>query len=119
MRERDNYFDEIELAAAELLHRRSCRARDRSRSGRSTTSPRTSASRWCSVDDLPESTRTVIDLEHQRIYLPQAQDPAGTTYAALALQALGHVVLGHTLPRDYGGVPRASGSRSTTSPRRC
>lgn len=53
------------------------------------------------VDDLPHSTRSVIDLQNHRIYLPPASIPGGHGLRALALQALGHRVLQHREPRDY------------------
>ncbi|XAS75843.1 helix-turn-helix domain-containing protein [Dermatophilaceae bacterium Sec6.4] len=50
--------------------------------------------------DLPGSTRTVTDMTHKRIYLPQPE--AGQHDSrSLALQALGHLVLGHDVPHDY------------------
>jgi transcriptional regulator with XRE-family HTH domain len=53
------------------------------------------------VNDLPHSTRSVIDLENMRIYLPPASIPGGHGLRALALQAMAHRVLGHTEPKDY------------------
>ncbi|HEY8319641.1 MAG TPA: helix-turn-helix domain-containing protein [Amnibacterium sp.] len=53
------------------------------------------------VNDLPHSTRSVTDLENGRIYLPPASIPGGHGLRALALQAMGHRVLGHREPRDY------------------
>ncbi len=53
------------------------------------------------VDDLPHSTRTVTDLRNGRIYLPPASIPGGHGLRSLALQALGHRVLGHHRPRSY------------------
>jgi XRE family transcriptional regulator, fatty acid utilization regulator len=50
--------------------------------------------------DLPECTRMVTDLAHRMLYLPQPE--AGQHDArAVALHALGHVVLDHQVPRDY------------------
>jgi predicted transcriptional regulator/DNA-binding XRE family transcriptional regulator len=51
------------------------------------------------VTDLPESTRSVTDLVHRRIYLPQR--PAGHDPRYVVLQTLGHFALGHTDPRDF------------------
>jgi predicted transcriptional regulator/transcriptional regulator with XRE-family HTH domain len=49
---------------------------------------------------LPESTRAVTDLANHRVYLPQ--EGAGEhSSRTLALQALGHVVLGHQVPSGY------------------
>lgn len=53
------------------------------------------------VGDLPHSTRSVIDLENMRIYLPPASIPGGHGLRALALQAMAHRVLGHREPTDY------------------
>jgi hypothetical protein len=65
--------------------------------------PSTIASRasWLrSQCSFPECTRTVTDLVHRMIYLPQPE--AGQHDSrALAVQALGHVVLDHHVPRDY------------------
>src|SRR5690625_2702197 len=54
------------------------------------------------VPDLPHSTRTVTDLENGRIYLPPASIPGGHGLRSLALQAIGHRLLGHTQPTSYG-----------------
>lgn len=52
------------------------------------------------TSDLPGSTRTVTDTRHRRIYLPQPE--AGQHDSrSLALQALGHLVLGHRVPNSY------------------
>ena len=101
MRERDNYFEEIERAAAELYSSVVPGEGPLSQRALNDLAAHVGFS-LLRVDDLPESTRSVVDLENKRIYLPQAQDPGGHDVRALALQALGHVVLGHTLPRDYG-----------------
>ncbi|RZS62998.1 XRE family transcriptional regulator [Xylanimonas ulmi] len=53
------------------------------------------------VTDLPRSARTVTDLKHGRIYLPQASTPGGHGLRSLALQAVAHRVLGHERPRSY------------------
>jgi transcriptional regulator with XRE-family HTH domain len=51
------------------------------------------------VSDLPESTRSVADLTHRRIYLPQR--PAGHDPRYVVLQTLGHFALGHTDPQNF------------------
>ncbi|GEL94951.1 helix-turn-helix domain-containing protein [Cellulomonas composti] len=53
------------------------------------------------VDDLPQSTRTVTDLAHGRIYLPPASTPGGHGLRSLALQAIAHRVLAHQRPTSY------------------
>jgi len=58
------------------------------------------------VDDLPHSARSVLDLEHGRIYIPPASIPGGHGLRSLALQAVAHVVLGHTQPASYSNFLR-------------
>ena len=53
------------------------------------------------VHDLPHSARSVIDLENGRIYLPPASIPGGHGLRGMALQAMGHRVLGHEHPVTY------------------
>jgi predicted transcriptional regulator/DNA-binding XRE family transcriptional regulator len=53
------------------------------------------------VQDLPRSARSVTDLRNRRIYLKQ--EPLGVhTPRAVLLQTLGHFVLGHSTPTDFG-----------------
>ncbi|HTW19457.1 MAG TPA: helix-turn-helix domain-containing protein [Mycobacteriales bacterium] len=56
------------------------------------------------VSDLPDSTRSITDLEHRRIYLPQ--QPAGHDPRYVVLQTLGHFALGHTDPADFADFLR-------------
>jgi predicted transcriptional regulator/transcriptional regulator with XRE-family HTH domain len=100
MREAGNYFGDIEAAAAGLL---------KAIGYRGGPITRTAVDRMAGhlgftlvhTSDLPGSTRSVTDLAHRRIYLPQPE--AGQHDSrSLALQALGHVVLGHEVPADYG-----------------
>lgn len=53
------------------------------------------------VNDIPHSARSVTDLENGRIYLPPASIPGGHGLRSMALQALGHRVLGHARPENY------------------
>ncbi|WP_395243819.1 helix-turn-helix domain-containing protein [Agromyces sp. MMS24-K17] len=53
------------------------------------------------VDDLPDSTRSITDLENGRIYLPPASIPGGHGLRSMALQAMAHRLLGHTPPASY------------------
>ncbi|HEX3306018.1 MAG TPA: helix-turn-helix domain-containing protein, partial [Streptosporangiaceae bacterium] len=105
MRERNNYFAEIEAAAAKVLQ-----------SVRYTTGPLSqrgildiAASLGFSlhyVNDLPGSTRSVTDLKNRLIYLPQVASGKGHDPRAVVLQTLGHFVLGHNDPSDYGDFLR-------------
>ncbi|MGG5172367.1 helix-turn-helix domain-containing protein [Pseudarthrobacter sp. J1738] len=53
------------------------------------------------VNDLPHSTRSVTDLKNRRIYLTQSQRTDHDPRSVL-LQALGHYVMGHQTPTNYG-----------------
>jgi len=105
MRERDNYLADVEEAALDAL-----------RWGGYTSGALTHRSvariaehfgfTLLHVDDLPHSTRTVTDLANGRIYLPPASIPGGHGLRSLALQAIGHRVLGHHAPRGYADFLR-------------
>lgn len=105
MRDRGNYFGDIEAATAKLLAgvghaegpltERDVRA-IAARVGY-TLHPEA---------DLPHAARSVIDLRHRRIYLPQPPDQRGRGQRQVALQALGHIVLGHGEPADYADFLR-------------
>src|SRR6478609_7632508 len=100
MRAAGNYFGDIEAAAAGLLKAIDHRGGPITR----TAVDRLAAHlgfRLVHTSDLPGSTRSVTDLANRRIYLPQPE--AGQHDSrSLALQALGHVVLDHEVPADYG-----------------
>ncbi len=99
MREQDNYFGDIEALAAGLM-------RDTGHQGGPMT--QTQVDRMAAhlgfelvrTRDLPKSTRTVTDLANHRIYLPET-DAALSDAKTLALQTMGHLVLGHKVPSDY------------------
>jgi transcriptional regulator with XRE-family HTH domain len=58
------------------------------------------------VNDLPHSARSVTDLANGRIYLPPASIPGGHGLRGMALQAMGHRVLGHHHPVTYADFLR-------------
>lgn len=100
MRDRGNYYGELEDRAAEFLD-----AIGYSR-GPVTTQHVHDLTRHLGfhvrhVEDLPYSTRSVIDLRHRRIYLARQGSALGHESRSVLLQALGHHVLGHTPPHDY------------------
>lgn len=105
MRERDNYFAEIEQAAAGVL-----------RSVRQQTGPLSQRGildiaahlgfTLHYASDLPASTRSVTDLRNRRVYLPQVASGTGHDPRAVVLQTLGHFVLGHADPAGYGDFLR-------------
>jgi XRE family transcriptional regulator, fatty acid utilization regulator len=103
MRKRDNYFAEAETAADEALRA----------VGHSTGAlPQRAITDLAAhfgftlhhVTDLPESTRSIADTAHRRIYLPQR--PAGHDPRYVVLQTLGHFALGHTDPVDFADFLR-------------
>ncbi|WP_353809190.1 helix-turn-helix domain-containing protein [Agromyces sp. SYSU T00194] len=53
------------------------------------------------VNDLPDATRSITDLENGRIYLPPASIPGGHGLRSMALQAMAHRLLGHERPGSY------------------
>ncbi|NHN54396.1 helix-turn-helix domain-containing protein [Calidifontibacter sp. DB0510] len=99
MRAADNYFGEIEAEAGRLLGAINHPGGPISRAAVDRLAGHLGF-RLVHTSDLPASTRTVTDLHHKRIYLPQPE--AGQHDSrSLALQALGHLVLDHQVPADY------------------
>ncbi len=100
MRRRNNYFSELEAEALKVL-----------KSVGHTTGPLSQhviadiaghlGFTLHHVGDLPHSTRSVTDLKNRRIYLTQGQRSDHDPRSVL-LQALGHYVLGHETPGNYG-----------------
>lgn len=100
MRERGNYFGDLETRAADLL-------RSVGHEG-GPLSQRLAAELAAHlgftlhyVGDLPASTRSITDLENGRIYLPVQMAPGRDARTTL-LQALAGHVLGRGEPGDYG-----------------
>ena len=104
MRERGNYFPEIERLAGQAL------------AAVGYSGGALSASMLMSIvshhgftvsyaADLPRSVRSVTDLRHRRIYLKQESVGAHSPRTIL-LQTLGHFVLGHGTPRDFADFLR-------------
>ncbi|USQ75753.1 helix-turn-helix domain-containing protein [Ornithinimicrobium cryptoxanthini] len=99
MRAANNYFPDIEAQAAGLLGAIDHRGGPITRTAVDKLAQHLGFS-LVHTTELPESTRSVTDLAHRRIYLPQPV--VGQSDSRwLALQALGHVVLGHEVPADY------------------
>jgi transcriptional regulator with XRE-family HTH domain len=104
MGERGNYFAEIEKAAAEALAPVDYSGGALSQGMlMSVVSHHGFSVRY--VHDLPRSARSVTDLRNRRIYM--RQEPLGMhTPRAVLLQTLGHFVLGHSAPVDFGDFLR-------------
>jgi predicted transcriptional regulator/DNA-binding XRE family transcriptional regulator len=104
MRERGNYYTEIEQAAAGVL-----------RAVRHSTGPLSQRGildiaahlgfTLCYVNDLPGSARSVTDLRHRRVYLPHSA-LGGHDPRSVVLRTLGHWVLKHAEPTSYGDFLR-------------
>jgi len=104
MRERGNYFDEIERAAAAALTAGGYSGGALSQGMlMSVMGKHGFAVRY--VQDLPRSVRSLTDLRNHRVYVKQ--EPVGAhSPRAIVLQALGHNLLGHQVPRDFADFLR-------------
>jgi predicted transcriptional regulator/transcriptional regulator with XRE-family HTH domain len=99
MRDRGNYFAEIEEAAATALATVGYSGGPLSHGMLLAVVSRHGFSvRY--VPDVPRSARSVTDLRNRRIYLRQESLGMHTPRAVL-LQTLGHFVLGHEAPADF------------------
>ncbi len=104
MRDRGNYFADIERVAAAALGPVGYSAGALSQGMLlSVVSHHGFAVRY--VQDLPRSARSVTDLRNHRIYLRQESLGMHTPRAVL-LQTLGHFVLGHSAPADFADFLR-------------
>jgi predicted transcriptional regulator/transcriptional regulator with XRE-family HTH domain len=103
-RERGNYFDAIEAAAAQALDDVSYRDGALSQGTIMAIVTRHGFSvRY--AQDLPRSVRSVTDLRHRRIYLKQ-ESLGMHSPRTILLQTLGHFVLGHSAPKDFADFLR-------------
>ena len=104
MRERGNYFPDIEAAATGALERAGYVGGALSQGMLlSVVAHHGFSVRF--VADLPRSVRSLTDLRTSRIYVKQ--EPVGDhSPRAVILQALGHFLLGHDTPRDFADFLR-------------
>ena len=104
MRERANYFEEIEQAAYGALQATGYAGGALSQGMLMSVVSRHGFSvRY--AQDLPNSVRSLTDLRNHRIYVKK--EPVGThSPRAVLLQALGHFLLGHEEPRDFADFLR-------------
>ncbi|WP_248762914.1 XRE family transcriptional regulator [Pseudarthrobacter sp. SSS035] len=100
MRERGNYFPEYEAEAQKVLGLVGYTAGPLSQHVIADIAEKLGFTLH-HVSDLPHSTRSVTDLKNHRIYLTQSQRQDHDPRSVL-LQALGHYVLGHETPKNYG-----------------
>ncbi|MGJ0203664.1 helix-turn-helix domain-containing protein [Leucobacter sp. gxy201] len=100
MRERDNYIQEIEVIASDLM-RRIGHTTGAVTHRQVAVLAELLGFTLIFVDDLPSNTRSITDLKNGRIYLPPASIPGGHGLRSLSLQAMAHRVLGHREPASY------------------
>jgi XRE family transcriptional regulator, fatty acid utilization regulator len=107
MRKRDNYFEEIEQIASGALT-----AVGYGGPGAVSERSITDVAAYFGfaivrVQDLPPSTRSISDVGHRVIYVPQRNLTGGTRSArSVIAQTLGHFALGHKDPADFEGYVR-------------
>ncbi|GGE71304.1 helix-turn-helix domain-containing protein [Nesterenkonia cremea] len=99
MRQKNNYYPEIESAAQELLDAVGHTAGPLSHHVAADIAEHLGYSLRF-VPNLPNSTRSVTDQRNKIIYLTQGRSRDWDARSVL-LQALGHEVLEHTEPEDY------------------
>jgi transcriptional regulator with XRE-family HTH domain len=100
MRERDNYLPHIEEIAEERVRASGHVSGALTHREVSVMAEQLGFS-LIYVNDLPHSTRSITDLVNHRIYLPPASIPGGHGLRSMALQAMGHRLLGHERPNSY------------------
>lgn len=104
MRDRDNYFAEIETITAGITKAIGHTAGPLTERGISALTSHLGFTLH-RVPDLPRATRSIIDLRNRRLYLPRA-DRGGHDPRYLVLQTLGHFALDHAEPSDYADFLR-------------
>jgi len=104
MRERGNYFPDVEREAAAALEAGGYSGGALSQGMlTSVVTHHGFAVRY--VQDLPRSVRSLTDLRNRRFYVKQ--EPVGAhSPRAIVLQALGHFLLDHQAPRDFADFLR-------------
>ncbi len=58
------------------------------------------------VQELPRSVRSISDLRHHRIFIPQRDALGSQDARTVVLQTLGHFALGHADPADFSAFLR-------------
>jgi predicted transcriptional regulator/DNA-binding XRE family transcriptional regulator len=104
MRERGNYFGEVERVAADILDTAGYRGGALSQ-GTLLSLVTHFGFTLRYVQNLPRSVRSITDLRHRRIYVEREQLGMHTP-RTIVLQTLGHIALGHAVPRDFADFLR-------------
>jgi transcriptional regulator with XRE-family HTH domain/predicted transcriptional regulator len=102
MRKRDNYFGEVEREASGALTAVGYGGPGAVSERHLTDLAAHYGFSISRVQDLPPSTRSISDLRHRVIYVPQRNLTGGTRSArSVIAQTLGHFALGHRDPSDF------------------
>ncbi|MDR2565184.1 MAG: helix-turn-helix domain-containing protein [Bifidobacteriaceae bacterium] len=101
MREQDDYFPELERAAARLLDLAGHEPGEPMNQADLATLTGKLGFELRFVDDLPQTTRSVLDTKRHRLYLPRQAEAVTGDHRSTVLQALASHVLGHGEPEDY------------------
>ncbi len=100
MRDRGNYFEDIERIAAQAVA-----AAGYTGGGFTEGTTQAMAAEFGftvrRARDLPSSVRSLTDLKHRRIYIPQRDAISVRASRSVVLQTLGHFALEHPEPRDF------------------
>lgn len=107
MRKRDNYFEEIERVAGQALEAIGYAGQGAVSERNLTDLAAYFGFTIARVQDLPPSTRSISDLRHRVIYVPQRNLTGGLRSArSVIAQTLGRFALGHRDPTDFESYVR-------------
>jgi predicted transcriptional regulator/transcriptional regulator with XRE-family HTH domain len=102
MRKRDNYFEEIERAAGQALSSVGYGGPGAVSERNLTDLAAYFGFNVARVQDLPASTRSISDLRHRVVYVPQRNATGGMRSSrSVIAQTLGRFALGHRDPVDF------------------
>ncbi|MDR2347914.1 MAG: helix-turn-helix domain-containing protein [Bifidobacteriaceae bacterium] len=106
MRDQDDYFPELEATAADLLALTGLEPGEPLDQADMAALTAKLGFELRFVDDLPQTTRSVLDTKGKRLYLPRQAGQVTGDHRSTVLQALASHVLGHGQPADYMGFLR-------------
>ncbi len=106
MRERENYFDDIDALARRTLEAVGYRGAGALPQRVLLDIAHHFGFAVEYVQDLPQSVRSVADLRHARLFLPQRNALGSQDARTVVLQTLGHFALGHADPADFADFLR-------------
>ncbi len=102
MRKRDNYFQEIEQVATSALEAVGYGGPGAVSERHLTDVAAHFGFTIARVQDLPPSTRSITDVRHRVVYVPQRNATGGMRSSrSVIAQTLGHFALGHRDPVDF------------------